>query len=187
MTIKLHWFLPTGGDSRDVLPGDGPGNRPPSHDYLAQVAMAAEQQIEMRRDLISKQLGALTDRSSLSDFLVSRRDRVPEGGQRQPFSGPDAAGFQPVIVTLPEGASMSGTAVISADRRYVRFSGRPLFSGVTEVNIFNTSTGSNTSGQGGTGGQGFGGQSSGLSGGSSSGFGGGGSSSGGLGGGGGII
>ncbi|MEZ5279594.1 MAG: LLM class flavin-dependent oxidoreductase [Acidimicrobiales bacterium] len=43
MTIKLHWFLPTGGDSRDVLPGDGPGNRPPSHDYLAQVAMAAEQ------------------------------------------------------------------------------------------------------------------------------------------------
>ena len=42
-TMKLHWFLPTGGDSRDVLPGAGStGQRPPSHDYLAQVALAAE-------------------------------------------------------------------------------------------------------------------------------------------------
>lgn len=43
--MKLHWFLPTGGDSRDVLPSDDkPGNRPPDHQYLAQVAMAAEAQ-----------------------------------------------------------------------------------------------------------------------------------------------
>ena len=41
--MKLHWFLPTGGDSRDVLPGeDSTGQRPPSHEYLAQVALAAE-------------------------------------------------------------------------------------------------------------------------------------------------
>ena len=39
--LRLHWFLPTGGDSRDVLPtGHG---RPPSHDYLAQVAGACDQ------------------------------------------------------------------------------------------------------------------------------------------------
>jgi alkanesulfonate monooxygenase len=41
--IKLHWFLPTGGDSRDILPDPGSGRqRPPTHDYLAQVALAAE-------------------------------------------------------------------------------------------------------------------------------------------------
>jgi alkanesulfonate monooxygenase len=41
--LKVHWFLPTGGDSRDVLPApDGSGARPPSHLYLGQVAMACD-------------------------------------------------------------------------------------------------------------------------------------------------
>ncbi|MEE2775449.1 MAG: LLM class flavin-dependent oxidoreductase [Acidobacteriota bacterium] len=41
--IKLHWFLPTGGDSRDVMP-EGPDAhwRAPSHDYLAQTATACD-------------------------------------------------------------------------------------------------------------------------------------------------
>lgn len=38
--LRLHWFLPTGGDSRDVLPGGSA--RGPSHAYLTQVALAAE-------------------------------------------------------------------------------------------------------------------------------------------------
>jgi alkanesulfonate monooxygenase len=37
----MHWFLPTGGDSRDVLPADG-HHRAPDHAYLAQVAMACD-------------------------------------------------------------------------------------------------------------------------------------------------
>ncbi len=42
--LKLHWFLPTGGDSRDVLPStDKPGQRQPDLAYLAQVAQAADQ------------------------------------------------------------------------------------------------------------------------------------------------
>jgi alkanesulfonate monooxygenase len=42
--IKIHWFLPTGGDSRDILPtGDDAHRRAPSHDYLAQVAGACDQ------------------------------------------------------------------------------------------------------------------------------------------------
>ncbi len=42
--LKVHWFLPTGGDSRDVLPdGDDAHNRPPSHAYLAQIATACDQ------------------------------------------------------------------------------------------------------------------------------------------------
>ncbi|MSX00047.1 MAG: LLM class flavin-dependent oxidoreductase, partial [Actinobacteria bacterium] len=42
-TIKIHWFLPTGGDSRDILPtGADAHRRGPSHDYLAQVAQACD-------------------------------------------------------------------------------------------------------------------------------------------------
>lgn len=41
--IKVHWFLPTGGDSRDVLPtGDDAHRRAPSHAYLADVARACD-------------------------------------------------------------------------------------------------------------------------------------------------
>jgi alkanesulfonate monooxygenase len=41
--MKLHWFLPTGGDSRDLVPGGAhPHRRAPSLDYLATVARAAE-------------------------------------------------------------------------------------------------------------------------------------------------
>lgn len=40
--VKIHWFLPTGGDGRDVVPaGDRPA-RQPSLGYLAQVAQAAD-------------------------------------------------------------------------------------------------------------------------------------------------
>ena len=42
--IKVHWFLPTAGDSRDVVAsGDDGHRRPPTLEYLAQVARAAEQ------------------------------------------------------------------------------------------------------------------------------------------------
>jgi len=43
MSLSLHWFLPTAGDSRDVV-GFGPtvSRRDPDLDYLAQVAKAAE-------------------------------------------------------------------------------------------------------------------------------------------------
>jgi alkanesulfonate monooxygenase len=41
--LQLHWFLPTGGDARDVLPApDDPHQRPPDHAYLAQVATACD-------------------------------------------------------------------------------------------------------------------------------------------------
>jgi len=38
----MHWFLPTGGDSRDVLPGDHGHHRAPDHAYLAQIATACD-------------------------------------------------------------------------------------------------------------------------------------------------
>ena len=43
MPVVLHWFLPTAGDSRTVVPfGDGGHRRPPTIDYLAEVAQAAD-------------------------------------------------------------------------------------------------------------------------------------------------
>ncbi|MEI2653216.1 MAG: LLM class flavin-dependent oxidoreductase [Microthrixaceae bacterium] len=42
--LKIHWFLPTGGDSRDVSPSDdGSPVRPPTIDYLSQIARACDQ------------------------------------------------------------------------------------------------------------------------------------------------
>jgi alkanesulfonate monooxygenase len=40
--IRVHWFLPTSGDSRNVVPGAGGHDRPATLDYLAQVARAAD-------------------------------------------------------------------------------------------------------------------------------------------------
>lgn len=41
--VKVHWFLPTGGDSRDILPtGPDAHRRAPTHEYLAQVAGACD-------------------------------------------------------------------------------------------------------------------------------------------------
>lgn len=42
--LEIHWFLPTGGDSRDVLPtGTEAHRRPPDLAYLTQVAVACDQ------------------------------------------------------------------------------------------------------------------------------------------------
>ncbi len=40
--IEVDWFLPTGGDSRDVLPDAGGHHRPPTQSYLAQIATACD-------------------------------------------------------------------------------------------------------------------------------------------------
>jgi alkanesulfonate monooxygenase len=43
MSLALHWFLPTAGDSRTVVPFGADGHqRPPTIDYLAQIAQAAD-------------------------------------------------------------------------------------------------------------------------------------------------
>lgn len=42
--LTLHWFLPTAGDSRTVIPAGADGHRrQPTIDYMAQVAQVAEQ------------------------------------------------------------------------------------------------------------------------------------------------
>ena len=117
-----------------------------------QLAAAANQQLAAGQQVLNQQLAIVSDPAALAG-LVSGRD---PGNRVLPRIG-GAVGFQPVITVLPEGTNLIATAVISADRRYVRYSGVPLFSAVTEVNTFNLATGANQTGQGGTGGQGFGG------------------------------
>ncbi len=45
-------------------------------------------------------------------------------------------GFAPVITTLPSGASLGASAVVSPDRRYVRMNLQPFFSSVGPVQTF---------------------------------------------------
>ncbi len=119
-----------------------------------QVASAAQEQLAMRRDILNQQLAQVEDTYALSQLRGSR-DRAIQGGARAFVPGANAVGFQPVIQVLPEGTNFIATAVISADRRYVRYSGLPLFSAITEVNTFNTFTGQSGTSNTPTGGGGF--------------------------------
>ncbi len=75
--------------------------------------------------------------ASLNRFRVSRQVGA---GQQTPFvTGSQNSGGianQPVITVIPEGISLSGSALVSPDRRYVRLSLSPQFTNVTEVFTF---------------------------------------------------
>jgi von Willebrand factor type A domain len=102
------------------------------------------------RGAIDKQIDAISDPGALSSFNASRSATVSAPGAAGrngpnagllPFVMRGAAGYQPVITTLPEGTNMIATAVVSADRRYVRISVVPLFSSIGDVETFNFATG----------------------------------------------
>ncbi|MFZ5832888.1 MAG: hypothetical protein ACOY3P_22605, partial [Planctomycetota bacterium] len=122
-----------------------------------QLKNVVNNRLAINHQVLAQQINALSNTSALGSMLDSRGGGSDGGGVVNPFAFnlQGAVGYQPVIITLPEGANFGAFAVISADRRYVRISSIPLFSGISEVNIFNTFTGENTTGQGGTGGQGF--------------------------------
>ncbi|MEL7496331.1 MAG: hypothetical protein AAFN77_01885 [Planctomycetota bacterium] len=63
-----------------------------------------------------------------------------------PVVGDFAVAHQPIITLLPDGTNLNVTAVVSADRKYVRLQLVPFFSQVTEVNTF-TFDGSQTTEQ----------------------------------------
>ncbi|MBX3423955.1 MAG: hypothetical protein KF752_20550 [Pirellulaceae bacterium] len=67
-------------------------------------------------------------------------------------AGRGAVGYTPVITTLPEGANLSTTGVVSPDRRYVRLSPTPFFTGIGEIFTFNFVTGESGAGGAGIGG-----------------------------------
>ena len=131
-----------------------------------QVASAAIGQLVLNRQILAQQLAAAVDPRVLQSLAASRgydtgaadgaADGVAGGvpGGRFPIVGGGAVGYQPVISVLPEGANLMALAVISADRRYVRITPFPMFSGVGKVNTFNTASGA-TGSSSGTGSSGF--------------------------------
>jgi hypothetical protein len=110
-----------------------------------QVANAVAGQVAVGKAILAQQINGLSSPSTLGSFL---------GGNGFGFGFPmmrGAVGYQPVIITLPEGVNMSAVAVVSADRRYVRCTTQPLFSSIPKVNTFNYVTGSGGTSGGGTG------------------------------------
>jgi hypothetical protein len=115
---------------------------------------------------IAQLLAQINDPNVAQAFAVSRNPSTANNGNNggdlivgnglNPFVLQGAVGYQPVITTLPEGTNMSATAVISADRRYVRISVVPLFSSIGNITTFNFATGAQSvqSGSGGQLGQG---------------------------------
>ena len=137
-----------------------------------QVANAVAGQVAAGRQLLAQQLNALNNPQALGSFLSGANHSGQTDGLGfnpfnpfVPFGFNGAVGYQPVITSLPKGAIMTTSAVISADRRYVRVSPTPFFSGISEVNTFNYVTGaSGTSNGAGGGGFGSGGGGGGLGG-----------------------
>ena len=70
-----------------------------------------------------------------------------------PTVGFFSTGFQPVIAVIPEGITLDVTAVVSADRRFVRLTVSPIFSNITDVFTFSFVGGSTGGGQQGQQGQ----------------------------------
>lgn len=108
----------------------------------AQIQVAAADQVKVGQMILAQQLAALPGTTGSSGGAP-----VPTNGSNNipnnlfPFFGRGAVGYMPVITTLPEGANMSASAVVSADRRYVRITATPLFSTIPEVSTFNFATG----------------------------------------------
>ncbi len=109
-----------------------------------QLANAAARQVALNRAVLAQQLSAITD----PRLGVPSRDGLPLGALN--LGG--GVGFQPVIITLPEGTNFAVTGVISADRRYVRITSIPFFSGIGEVTTFTFAGASQETGVGGNGG-----------------------------------
>ena len=96
-----------------------------------QLAMAITRQQAISRAVLSQQISSLAGDGPTSlrpDEIQRRRLALARGG--------GAVGFQPVIITLPDGTNFQATAVVSADRRYVRVTSVPFFSGVSDVSSF---------------------------------------------------
>jgi tetratricopeptide (TPR) repeat protein len=116
----------------------------------AQLAMAAASQVAANRAVLAQQLAALDPFSS--DATTFTGGNTGQNTVVTPFNFPffrrGAVGYQPQLTVLPVGIQMQGAAaVISADRRYVRFglpAGGLMFSSIGQVSTFNFATGAGT-------------------------------------------
>ena len=142
----------------------------------AQVAQDIVVQQELSKTILAQQLSAMSNNAAVDSLSNTRPRNTTPGTTQRPFTTGNAVGYQPIITTLPEGTNLEATAVISANRKYVRITSTPLFSGIGQVTTFNYSSGGGGGQQGGGqqgGGQQGGGQQGGMGGGQQGGMGGG--------------
>ncbi|WP_158265038.1 hypothetical protein [Blastopirellula marina] len=103
-----------------------------------QVQVAAKAHAEMGRAVLAQALDSYSDSYSSENYTTTRQEMA----NNRPFiRNRSAVGFRPEITVLPEGVQFRAFAVISADRRYVRFTGFPSFSQIGNVTTFNIGTG----------------------------------------------
>jgi uncharacterized membrane protein YgcG len=112
----------------------------------AQLAIAAENQEAISRAVLSQQMSEIDNGSSLTSDSDDAQNAggAPVTPRNFAFFRPGPIGYQPVIVTLPQTSSLFASAVISADRRYVRITPLPFFSEIGPVSTFNFATGQST-------------------------------------------
>jgi len=178
---KIKRQVPLGADEI-LLTVDLPEGRRREPLLDAQVAQDVAVQQNIGRAILAQQLAGIDDPAAAASLSRSRSGGGAPGVPGLPFGRGGATGYQPVISTLPEGTNVSAMAVVSADRRYVRATVTPLFSGIGQVTQFNFSGGgARGGGGGGMGGGGMGGGGMG-GGGMGGGMGGGGMGGGGMGG-----
>ena len=113
-----------------------------------QVASAVTNHAALSQAILAQQISAATDSGAVENLVLSRARSALAATTNSNGTVQSAVGYQPVIITLPAGAQFQVTAVISADRRYVRVTPSPVFSGISEVNTFNTTTGAGSASSG---------------------------------------
>jgi hypothetical protein len=126
-------FITVGEDDAAVLFSLDAGRRA---EPLADVQLmaAAARQAQIDNAVLGQQLGSLSD-----DSILPGRDNLDPINLRRALAlarGGGGVGFQPVIITLPDGTQLFATAVVSADRRYVRITASPSFTGIGNVTTF---------------------------------------------------
>ena len=90
----------------------------------AQLAGAVKRQETISRAVLAQQISRRFRSKRAS--RTGRCDAIWRG--RQPsLEARGAVGFQPIVQTLAEGTMMTASAVVSADRRYVRIAAFPSF------------------------------------------------------------
>ncbi len=130
----------------------------------AQLAEMDTRRLASGRAILAQQFQQ-SNGSSIEEYY--RRQQILNGsnnGQILPPFRRGAVGYMPIITVLPIGTMMFSQAVISGDRKWVRFSNPPFFFDILQVDTFNFVTGAgNQQGGGGLGGGGgFGGGGGGI-------------------------
>lgn len=112
----------------------------------AQLDALDDQQVDVAAVRLLEQLDKRQSREDLRRAVneLARAREVRDALRREAAARSAAtspAGFFPVITVLPEGASLTASAVVSPDRRHVRINVNPFFSSIGPVDTFNFFTG----------------------------------------------